>query len=304
MEQVLSGVLAAVYLRGLPGRAAPARSWPAVIGALRRAAGTGTLPSAPADLAEILREAGHWQEAVILADRARWALALDLVANQRVVTAEDAIYPAAWRDSGFAAPPALWRMPGAAALPLGARWITLVGSRSISRAVRNAAYAAGQAAAQSGAVVFSGGAVGVDRAALLGARAAGGPTLELLPCGFSHAPASSAERWSLAPPGEPFSTPLAMERNLLLYAAAERSWVGHARFRAGGSWHGAVSALRHRLGPIFIREPAPGEALTDPDYLRAHGALVALGAVSLSHPDLLPVAPPPCPVQPALVIGA
>lgn len=304
VEAVLSGVLAAVYLRGLPGRAAPPRSWPGVSSALRRAAGAGPLPADPHVLSTLLREAGYWQEAAVLLDRARWPLAVDLVAKQRVITAEDSTYPSGWRASGVAAPPALWRKPGAVPLPSGAPWVTLVGSRQITRAVRDFARAAGEAVAAGGGVVCSGGAVGVDRAAVLGARASEGATVELLPCGFDHAPASSAERWSLVPPGEPFSTANAMERNLLLYAASSRSLVVHARYRAGGSWHGAVSALRHRLGPIFVREPAPGEALSDPDYLRAHAALVGLGAVSLRHPELLLNAPARDPAQPALALGA
>lgn len=61
----------------------------------------------------------------------------------------------------------------------------------------------------------------------------------------------------------------AMERNRLIYAAATDSVVIGPRFREGGSWHGALDALRHRWSRVWVFEDgSPGSQ-----------GLVALGAL-------------------------
>lgn len=296
--------LVALYLRGLsPSAGVAPRAWPEVLSVLRRAGVGGQAPVDPSDLAEVLRDAGLWREAVGLANPQRWGFARDLVARGQAFSVESARYPARWRSRGGSAPPALWRKAGPASPPVDATSEIgcIVGSRDIARPVRSFAARAGEVVSEAGRLVLSGGAVGVDRAAVQAAMEAGGSAVELLACGFDHAIPSRAERWSLAAPGEPFSTPLAMERNLLLYAAAERSLVVHARFRAGGSWHGAVAALRSRVGPIFVRE-AVDEA--EPDFSAAQHALVALGAQPIAHPDLFLSEAVRDPRQPSLALGA
>jgi hypothetical protein len=68
-----------------------------------------------------------------------------------------------------------------------------------------------------------------------------------------------------------------MERNGLIYAFGRRAVVVRARWKAGGTWHGASDALRRRLAQVYVR----------PDD-RAGRALVALGAVAASAPARLP----------------
>lgn len=305
MNEVRSVVLVSLYLRGL-GRCPElrSRSWPAVISALRQSGVSGDAPLCPEPVSAVLQEAGLWEAAVQLHAGDRWAHAIDLVASGRVVTAEDPLYPEPWRVRGGASPAALWRKPGRSALSETPEYLTIVGSRSISRSVRAFAAFAGAAVAESGKAVMSGGAVGVDRAAARAALEAGGSAVELLPCGLSCAAGSSAEQWSLCAPGEGFSTAAAMERNLLLYAAGSRSLVVHARFREGGSWQGACAALRHRIGPIFVREPEPGEHESDESMVAAFRALCALGAHPLSHPSLFVASELPEPLQAGLPLGA
>lgn len=306
MDTVRSAVLAALYLRGLPSGAAapPVRQWPNVLAVLRRAGVQGAPPECPSELADRLREAGFWQEASRLMDILRWRQALLLLERGQVLSVEDSGYPEPWRARGGVSPPVLWRQPGRVALAECPSFIAVVGSRRISRPVRAFAERAGERLVASGRTLISGGAVGCDRAAARGAASEGGAVVELLPCGFDRSVPSSAERWSLVAPGEGFSTALAMERNLLLYAASERSLVVHARFREGGSWQGAVAALRAKVGPIFVREPGLGEEVSDPDFVAAHRALLGLGAQALCHPDLLSDAPIRDPMQPALAWGA
>lgn len=69
------------------------------------------------------------------------------------------------------------------------------------------------------------------------------------------------ERWSLAPPGAPFSTVGAMERNALIYAMAECAFAFGPHFGHGGTWHGAKEAIRRRLCPVIL--PAWHEDMGD-----------------------------------------
>ncbi len=283
-------VLAALYLRGLPRRYdPPPRSWMRVDALARASSG---LP----DVIDRLRDAGLWIEANVLEgaearESPLGASARAAVAEGRVLTPLSPLYPLRWISVlGEGAPPALWRRPRPVA-DLPSQYVTIVGSRGISRQVRDFAREAGYAVAAAGHAVFSGGAIGCDRAAAEGARqwarehGVHPPLVELEPCGLDRAQSSrSGEQWSLAPPDASFSAALAMERNALLYAASARSLVVQCRFREGGTWTGATSALRRRLTALVVRADGREEGL---------GALVALGGVPLPHPALITTVPLP-----------
>jgi len=111
--------------------------------------------------------------------------------------------------------------------------------------------------------------MGVDRAAKVGA---GNCAVEVLARGLDGSEPAVGAVMSLAPPGEAFSAAAAMERNALVYASAEVSVVIHARHRAGGSWHGALDALRRRLSVVLV---GPCEA---------RPTLLALGAYAVDSP--------------------
>jgi hypothetical protein len=91
-------------------------------------------------------------------------------------------------------------------------------------------------------------------------------------------PAGTIVATSLCSPCDAFSSSAAMERNRLIYAASEATLVVRARHRIGGSWHGAVTALRDRLCPVFVQE--------DRSSL-AHRTLISLGAIPLGDPHEL-----------------
>jgi predicted Rossmann fold nucleotide-binding protein DprA/Smf involved in DNA uptake len=258
--------LAALYLRGAPRAVDPSRRhWSQVEGLIRASA--CSLGSA----ARVLREAGLIEEAAALATPGLLTWVEGRAA--RVLTPMGTAYPSAWRSRlGDLAPPALWRR---GELPEG-RLIGIVGSREVGRAEAAFARVCGSTAAKAGFGVVSGGAQGCDTFGARGAQSVDGLVMRLLPCGLDQTRRPEPGDLSLAPPGEPFSSPLAMERNALIYAAAEATVVVHARFRQGGTWHGAADALRRRLGPILIRE-MPED--------RAFRALVALGARPLAKPE-------------------
>jgi len=258
--------LVALYLRGLPAAGATARSrWPIVVQSLREAsAGLGEASST-------LRASGLWAEALHLEGATVLAAAESIA--ERALTPVCASYPVAWRRLGPAAPPALWSR----GTPIVGRLVGVVGSRVIAPEVEAFAQRVGAEIARLGASVVSGGAVGCDRAAAGLGGAAGG--VRLLPMGTELAPPDPTQ-WDLSAcaPDEPFSRAAAMERNALIYAASESTVVVHARFREGGTWNGAVGAIRRRLCPLIVRH--------DPDS-PAHRALISLGAKTLRRPEEL-----------------
>lgn len=260
----MEAVLAALYLRGAPRSVdPPRRGWPEVLAALRREGG---------DPETALRRAGMAGPATILAAPGLLAWAEVAVEAGAVLTAASEGYPLRWFEAfGDLAPPALWREGSLPTVP----WVGAVGSRQVSEEVVNYMAETGERTARMGRGLVSGGAVGCDSAAEDAALAAGGPVLRILPHGLGLRPSEDeAVGIALAAPHEPFSRGLAMERNALVYAAAEATVVGHARMRQGGTWHGATDALRRRLGRLLVR----------PDGSPAARALQALGAEEMADP--------------------
>ena len=206
------------------------------------------------------------------------------VESGAVLTAASEGYPLRWFEAfGDLAPPAIWCEGSPPSLP----WVGAVGSRDVDIEVSDFMVEIGERTANLGRGVVSGGATGCDSAAERAALRVGGPVLRLLPHGLQHRPAEDgAVHLALAAPDEPFSRALAMERNALIYAAAEATVVGHARLRQGGTWHGASDALRRRLGRLLIRS----------DGSPAERALRVLGAEGMGTPsdlaDLLAQSPP------------
>ncbi|MBM4344712.1 MAG: DNA-processing protein DprA [Deltaproteobacteria bacterium] len=82
----------------------------------------------------------------------------------------------------LAQPPYVGRVIVQGALPPARPRVAVVGTRRPTAEQRDRATAIGAALARSGAVVCSGGAVGIDVAALRGAMAAGGTVIAVLPC--------------------------------------------------------------------------------------------------------------------------
>ncbi len=261
----LAALLVALYLRGAPRGLAPdRRNWPAVLSAIRRF--EARLESAP----DALRRSGLCQEAAALETDglADWAWAR--VRERAAITAACSAYPPRWLKSlGAGAPPALW-MRGA--WPSGPM-IAVVGARSPSAEAKRFATRIGAEAARLGYAVVSGGACGVDRLAVRAALEAGGEVLEILPCGLGvRGRGHGCARGSVCAPSEEFSAATAMERNALVYAAAEAAVIVESGFKEGGTWHGALGAARRRLCPLIVRDAPEREG---------HRALCALGAIPI-----------------------
>lgn len=282
--------LVALYARGCPVAAPPPRAHAEAL-ALALASSDCTRAGACA----VLRKAGFWLEASLLAEPYLWDWAAHKWGAGQVVTFVCPKYPLGWRQRlRLAAPVVVWRV---GELPRGP-FIGVVGSRSPLR--RNAWFAETISAesVRLGYSVVSGGAPGIDSEARRGALKAGGNVLSILPYGLKSVPARRGESLaSVCAPASTFTSRQAMERNALIYALADATVVIQPRFRQGGSWHGAVDALRRNLGRVFV---TPCLSF-DESQIQAVDALLALGAELLEDAAQLAAILAEPPAHPSLL---
>ena len=288
-DQSLERIRRAVAILGLAGMFYPRRPAMAagpvfeVEALLRRLPG---LHGAVA-FAETCRRAGMREAAMFLEDSSAWARvdrlaasSLDCVESLGFLAAGDGSFPAALRDRV----PVLWcrehlRSASEFVFSDPSIPVSVVGSRSPSPAAARFSSALGVTLARSGFALVSGGAPGIDRiAAAAYLRAEGSDLTEFWPCGLLRpwsAVMDASDVWaepefeggrriralSAAAPDEPFSAARAMERNGFIYAAGLVTVVVEARLREGGTWHGAVSALRRgERVMVYLGEGEEGEA--------------------------------------------
>ncbi len=152
----------------------------------------------------------------------------------------------------------------------------VVGSRSVSNDIIRYTESVGRLAAEAEVGIVSGGAHGVDQAAMRGALAAGGRALGVLSHGLEGAALNRNNRdplmqgrLVLVSPYDPvvrFQVWNAMDRNKLIYALADAALVVNSDHGKGGTWAGATEQLdRFHFVPVYVRrsgEPCAGlEAL-------------------------------------------
>jgi predicted Rossmann fold nucleotide-binding protein DprA/Smf involved in DNA uptake len=198
-----------------------------------------------------------------------------------VVSRADAAYPrrikAQLRD---AAPAVLYGCGDINLLETGG--LAVVGSRVADNELLDYTIAVGQLAAHAGRTVISGGAKGIDQAAMHGALEAGGKVsgvladrLEKTAMNREYRNQLIDGRLVLISPYDPsagFNVGHAMQRNKLIYALADASLVVSSDIDKGGTWAGATEQLdKLRLVPVYVRSTgAPSSGL---DALRSKGAL-------------------------------
>ncbi|HVL98282.1 MAG TPA: DNA-processing protein DprA [Egibacteraceae bacterium] len=230
------------------------------------------------------------------------AIELDRFEQQglHAVTPFDAAYPGRLsRRLGTTAPPVLYTA-GSLAL-LEHPGIAVVGSRTIADAGAVVATRVAQAAADRGDTVISGGAKGVDRLAMDAASQAGGTVVGVLADALDRRlrkpdvrRAIRRNELCLVTPYRPtagFSVASAMARNKIIYALARVTLVVAADAGRGGTWEGAVEALRRGFGPVAVWS---GEGAGD-----GNEALVSRGAHAVHDLERLFDEPPEIPVDPS-----
>ena len=140
--------------------------------------------------------------------------------------------------------------------------LAVVGSRNAVQDDLEFAASLGQQAAANGHSVVSGGAKGVDEAAMLGSLEAEGAAVGVLAAGLQRAATSrkwrgALERGDLAlispfGPTAGFSPGNAMGRNRYIYCLATAAVVVASSHGSGGTWAGAVENLKHRSVPLWV----------------------------------------------------
>lgn len=197
----------------------------------------------------------------------------------------DAEYPPRFKGLPFRPPSLLF---GAGSLDIFAKpALAVVGSRNASEERLAFAKAAGAACALADVCVISGGARGVDFAAMSGCIEAGGCSAGVLADSLLKESRNPAYRRALIEkrlcllsevhPEARFEAGSAMSRNRLIHLCADASLLIECEPDAGGTWRGALEALRGGKS-VYILKGAKAEA-----RLVERGA-VAIGMEQTTQP--------------------
>jgi DNA processing protein len=220
-------------------------------------------------------------DAVVDAERLRHLLDRGFLLSQlveqwqsraiRVLGRSDADYPARIIVRlGDDAPPVLYCCGDAAILDTGG--LAVVGSRNVGEALIEYTIEIGHLSARSGATLVSGGAKGIDQAAMRGAIEVGGRVIGVLADSLERTTTNREHRDMLLQgqlvlispydPNAGFNVGNAMQRNKLIYALADAALIVSSDIGKGGTWTGAVEQLdRWKWIPVYVRlddEASPG----------------------------------------------
>ena len=164
---------------------------------------------------------------------------------------------------------------------LGRRGLAIVGSRDVDEPLLEYSRCVASQAAGAGLALISGGARGVDRAAMNGAVERGGVAAGVLAGDLGRSVVQREHRdlildgrLVLVSPYDPsarFNVGHAMQRNKTIYALADAALIVDAAVDSGGTWAGAVEQLRKYPTPVYVR--SNGAASAGLDALRERGAM-------------------------------
>jgi DNA processing protein len=210
-----------------------------------------------------------------------------------LVSVVDDAYPVRLRVRlGDAAPPILY---GAGAVELlEGGGVAIVGARDADGDSLEYAWRAAGAVARSGSSVVSGGAKGIDAAAMSAAAEAGGSVVGVLADSLERQARSTAVRTLVGDErlvlvssygaDVPFSVGNAMGRNRLIYCLADSALVVVTAQGTGGTWAGATEALSSGWVPVYARTGTSNDT--------GARALVARGAVGFDdEPEMIATQP-------------
>lgn len=180
-----------------------------------------------------------------------------------VVSRADAAYPRRLKDvMREEAPAVLYGCGDKKILDTGG--LAVVGSRHVDDALVQYTESIGRLVAQGKRTLVSGGARGIDQAAMRGALHAGGKVAGVMANGLEQASMNRDNRNHLLEgnlvlvspydPGAGFNVGNAMQRNKLIYAFSDAALVVNSDMNKGGTWAGATEQLNKlRFVPVYVR---------------------------------------------------
>ena len=223
-----------------------------------------------------------WQDKSITVERLEsllargMALALSWEKWERaglwVMTRSDLDYPSGLKCRLKQNSPAVLFGCGNKAL-LNENALAVVGSRNVKGEALAYSTLLGGMATRHNYSVVSGGADGVDQAAMFGALLSGGKAVGVLADSLMSTCLSEKyrdhlmdDRLALISPYNPeagFNAGNAMQRNKYIYCLSSAAFVVHSHKEKGGTWNGALENLKEQWVPLWIREdsnPTGGNA--------------------------------------------
>lgn len=180
-----------------------------------------------------------------------------------ILSRSDAAYPKRLKKKlGQSAPPMLYGAGDPALLESGG--VAIVGSRDVSEAGLEFTQELAHACVRDGLGVVSGGAKGVDAAAMQTCGEAGGIVIGVLAADLLRASVNRQNRHGLSSgqlvlvspfnPEAGFNAGNAMARNRYIYALADYAVVVDSADGEGGTWAGAIEDIRHEWTPLYVRD--------------------------------------------------
>jgi predicted Rossmann fold nucleotide-binding protein DprA/Smf involved in DNA uptake len=203
-----------------------------------------------------------------------------------IVGRGDRHYPARLKQQlGSNAPAILYGVGDIKLLSQGG--LAVVGSRNVDDDGMEYTRRVADNCARQGIQIVSGGARGVDTAAMLAATDAEGRAVGVLADSLAKTAVSAkyrsaiqAQRLTLVSAVDPqagFNVGNAMGRNKYIYALADRGLIVSSDYNKGGTWAGAVEALKlEKSTPVFVR--------SDGNISQGNRQLLKLGAIEFPLP--------------------
>lgn len=244
-----------------------------------------------ADLEKVLGISSEDAERIcqLLGRSAPLALELESLFSRGIwgVTRVDEKYPAKLLQTLKEKAPSLLFGAGDIGL-LKRRGIAVIGSRNIDEAGAAFAKEIGRKAVRSRLAVVSGGARGTDRIAMDSALETEGDAIGVMADSLENTVRKSDVRELLLDgrlvlctpylPNAGFSVGGAMGRNKIIYGLADYAVVVSSDFQTGGTWSGAVEALKAAWCSVFVRD---GENVP-----KGNRELIKLGGIPLLESEL------------------
>jgi len=183
----------------------------------------------------------------------------------QVISRADDMYPQRLKKTLQHLAPALLYFCGDIAL-LQRGGLAVVGSRHVDADLLAYTRNVGELAANADCTIVSGGAKGIDQAAMQGATAAGGHVIGVVANNLESAVMRNRNdllqgRLLLCSPFDPavrFEVWRAMDRNKLIYALSDIALVVESEVEKGGTWQGAVEQIQKlKVVSVYTRTSGP-----------------------------------------------